>query len=546
MESPKLSSTLYRWLLGFTLVLLLLALFGWQHLIPLRAEEPRRALISLEMLLTGDYLVPHINGWVYYNKPPLFNWITVFFFKIFGSSDAWVARLPSLVGFVGLAITHYFFSKKYLGEKVALISALACLTGVDMLLYATVNSGEIDLLYAFVVYLQAIAIFHYQQKGQFWRMFLITYVLTFIGFMLKGLPSLAFQAMTILAWLVLNKQWKKLFHPAHFVGILLLAALGVSYFYPFSLRENWMGVIARQFLEASIRTGLESHWYDTLVQTVLNPFRFLLLLFPWTFLLVPYIRFRSFRTAFLKGIKENPFLTFSVVFLVANVWLYWFTADFKARYQYMFFPFFLSLLFYPKGLSARWVSAPIIMILGALPFFALPFISYFDSVSFLWPKILVLVLAFFGIAYVYKYKSRSLIVVVLFMAVFRIGFNEIYLRAVSNDPNANKYVDHAHKILEIANNRPVYLYAEPYHLVNDLAVGPINFGTVELDVSTLIPYQLPYTITNESGMVMQFKNRMDDPGMYLADKSLIDTSRYEILYRMRDEWQKRDYVLIEP
>lgn len=546
METHKLNHTSYRWLFGFTFVLLLLALFGWQHLIPLRAEEPRRALISLEMLMTGDYLVPHINGWVYYNKPPLFNWITVFFFKIFGSSDAWVARLPSLIGYVGLAITHYLFSKKYLGKKVALISALACLTGVDMLLYATVNSGEIDLLYAFVVYLQAIAIFHYQQKRQFWRMYLFTYVLTFVGFMLKGLPSLAFQAMTILAWLLLNKQWKKLFHPAHFVGILLLAALGLSYFYPFSLREHWMGVIARQFVEASIRTGLETQWYETLFESVLNPFRFLLLLVPWTLLLVPYIRFRSFRTDLLKGIKNNPFLAFSVLFIVANVWLYWFTAGFKARYQYMFFPFILSLLFYPKGLSARWSLGGIFMILASFAFAALPFLDYFQGVQHLILKSALLVVAMFVTSMLYFRHQKDLIFMVLFMAILRVGFNLIYLPAYELDQEINKNVLHAHRILEITKKEPVYLYATPLVLKNDLAVGPLHFGRVDLKVSTLIPYQIPYTISSANGRVMQFREEIKPDGFYVAETALVDTLEYPPLYRFRDTWQQRDYVLIEP
>ncbi|MDZ7847761.1 MAG: hypothetical protein U5L96_13895 [Owenweeksia sp.] len=35
-------------------ILLTIGLFGWQNVMELRAEEPRRATVSLEMLLTGE------------------------------------------------------------------------------------------------------------------------------------------------------------------------------------------------------------------------------------------------------------------------------------------------------------------------------------------------------------------------------------------------------------------------------------------------------------------------------------------------------------
>ena len=541
---PKSKNQVYT--LAITLTVLAIALFGWQNVIELRAEEPRRALISLEMLLSGDYLIPHINGWVYYNKPPLFNWIMVAFFKIFGNTDAWVVRLPSLLGYIGLALTHYFFSRKHIGHRAALFSSLACITGIDLLLYASINAGEIDLLYALVVYVQAIAIFHFQQRKEYWRMYLVTYLLTFVGFMLKGLPSLAFQASTILIWLLINKQWKKLFHPAHFAGIALMLALFFSYFYPVSLNANWKGILARQFVEASIRTGLETHWSETLLQSLINPFRFAQLLLPWSLLLIPIFRFREFRNTLLKGIKKNPFLLFCIVFVLANIGLYWFTADFKSRYQYMFFPFVLSLLFYPKGLAARWFSGAIFMTLMVIAFLALPFIDYFKPVPHIFLKSILVALALSATVFLYLKKDKGLMYIILFMAILRVGYNETYLRAWALDKEVNKNVLHAERILEITEKKPVFLYATPLVLSNDLAVGPISFGHMDLKVSTLIPYQIPYTISQANGQVVQFKEELQSDGFYIAETNLVDTSIYVPLYRFRDTWQKRDYVLIEP
>ena len=44
---------------------------------PLKWEEPRRCLVAMEMIERGDYLVPHLHGRPYFNKPPMQNWLIV-------------------------------------------------------------------------------------------------------------------------------------------------------------------------------------------------------------------------------------------------------------------------------------------------------------------------------------------------------------------------------------------------------------------------------------------------------------------------------------
>ena len=58
-----------------SLVLVAINLLGFNHLLELMAEEPRRSIIAIEMLKSGDFAIPHIYGEIYYNKPPLYNWL---------------------------------------------------------------------------------------------------------------------------------------------------------------------------------------------------------------------------------------------------------------------------------------------------------------------------------------------------------------------------------------------------------------------------------------------------------------------------------------
>ena len=163
-------------------LLILVALFGWNHIIELRAEEPRRAIVSIEMFLSHNYLVPEINGWPYYNKPPVFNWWMILFFKFFGSFDEWVVRGSSLFAFLLCAILNYFFVQKHLGKKVALLSSLFLVSAADLLFYGTVNSGEIDLFFTCITYLQVISIFWFFDKKQYVYLFMASYFFAGSGY----------------------------------------------------------------------------------------------------------------------------------------------------------------------------------------------------------------------------------------------------------------------------------------------------------------------------------------------------------------------------
>ena len=52
---------------------------------PLQFEEPRRVLVALEMAVRGNAVVPTTNGALYFNKPPLYNWLLLACTRLFGS-----------------------------------------------------------------------------------------------------------------------------------------------------------------------------------------------------------------------------------------------------------------------------------------------------------------------------------------------------------------------------------------------------------------------------------------------------------------------------
>jgi len=70
-------------------------------------DEGRYAEIAREMVVTGDWVTPRLNGIKYFEKPPLQYWLTAAAFRAF-EVDEWTARLPgALAGFLTILIVGY-------------------------------------------------------------------------------------------------------------------------------------------------------------------------------------------------------------------------------------------------------------------------------------------------------------------------------------------------------------------------------------------------------------------------------------------------------
>ncbi|MDM0073432.1 glycosyltransferase family 39 protein [Variovorax sp. J2P1-59] len=88
-------------LLAFLLVMLAAVWFGSLSTRSLISpDEGRYASLAWEMLRSGDWVTPRLNGLLYFEKPPLQYWISALFLHLFGL-NVFAARLwPALAGFL--------------------------------------------------------------------------------------------------------------------------------------------------------------------------------------------------------------------------------------------------------------------------------------------------------------------------------------------------------------------------------------------------------------------------------------------------------------
>ncbi len=173
----------------------LLLLWFFLGLLPLlvrplwEPDEARYAEIPREMLATGDWLTPHLNGVLYFEKPPLQYWLSALSMKLFGVSGA-AARLPLALA-SGLMIWAAWRLAKRLGARdplwapfMAATGLLAFLVGQLLTLDALFSAFLVAAVAAFVE-----AVVRRRQSDPSLAWTLLTFVLLAGAMLTKGLAE---------------------------------------------------------------------------------------------------------------------------------------------------------------------------------------------------------------------------------------------------------------------------------------------------------------------------------------------------------------------
>src|SRR5262249_36426126 len=198
----------------------------------INGEEGRRILPAIEMLQTGNYIVPKVGGDPYFRKPPLVNWLVAASFRIFGVRNEWTARMPSAVMVLAVAVAFVTAARPRLGPKGSIVAALVWVTNIGV-----IEKGRLIEIEALYISLSGLAII-------FWLSFLIqlktvlliwvpVFIFLGLGLLAKGPIHLIFFYAIALAVLWRFKEWRLLVHPAHFVGIAIMLGIFAVWAIPF-------------------------------------------------------------------------------------------------------------------------------------------------------------------------------------------------------------------------------------------------------------------------------------------------------------------------
>ena len=486
----------------FAFFLLVLGLFINLGKQPLFLEEPRRVMIAMEIQENANPFVPTQLGEPYYRKPPFFNWVLNGSAALFGGYSEWAMRFPTVCSVLLISIFIFLITDRFINRETALLSALLLPICSGIMFYFS-TLAEIDLFYSLITFLSILSIFFFDQKGNHWLLFSATYSLGAIGVLTKGLPSIPFIGLSLLAYFIYQKRFRELFSLAHLLGIVLFATIVGGYVWLYQQEGSILNLLITVSEESGNRTLASNGFIAFMQHLFLFPLQTLGDMMPGSLLLL-----YAFRKDFFQVVRENKLVHFCFWMFVANYWVYWISPGAKMRYIYMLYPFIMIVLayfflnkrdqssrinfFFERALQALLLLMPIAAIL-------VPFIP---ELHFLKTRYWIAGVAFLVFASLnYSVLKRKLPVFLTFLIAIlciRIVFDLTVLPQRADDSDGQKNKDLAHQILDITKDQPLYIWK----------AGRFSFTTV-------------YYINKEQGKTLRRKYEVEEGAYYLANKKWI-------------------------
>jgi 4-amino-4-deoxy-L-arabinose transferase-like glycosyltransferase len=188
------------WLLGLGLLLIATGI-GLRD--PWPADEPRFALIARDMVLTGEWLLPHVGGVIYSDKPPLFFWLIALGLQATDSLRV-AFLLPSLLSSLGCVLLTCDLARRLWNRETGVLAGLLLLLTVQFVWQA--RQAQIDATLCFWTTLSLYGLLRHLLLGPQWRWYVIGWVAAGFGVITKGVGFLPLLVLIPFA-LLRSPQW---------------------------------------------------------------------------------------------------------------------------------------------------------------------------------------------------------------------------------------------------------------------------------------------------------------------------------------------------
>lgn len=262
---------------------LYLVLLGVRPLVA--PDEVRYAEIPREMVATGEWVVPHLNGLLYYEKPVMGYWVTAVSLMAFGE-NRFAVRFPFALA-TGVSMLIIFGLVRRFGGGSWTGLAAAAVFGTSVQVYVLGTCAILDALLA--TFLTATMASFYLGWAEDRRLqrhgwLALCGVCCGLAFLTKGFLAFAVPAVAIGPFLLWQRRWRDIFKlcwtPAVFAALVAL-----PWSIAIAVRDPgfWKYFFWEEHVVRFASLGAEKHaapfWY-------LIPF-LLLGALPWTGMLVP-------------------------------------------------------------------------------------------------------------------------------------------------------------------------------------------------------------------------------------------------------------------
>ena len=193
-------------------------------------EESRCALIVQGMMQGGDWIVPHLEGEIYADKPAPFFWLSAAGWKLTGNAELGGRLVAALAGTLAVLVT-YVLGRRMFGAKAGLLAGLVLATSGEFVYLA--RWYRMDMPFAAAMW--AAVWWFWRAEDRRWkgggeqdrRGWWGFYALCGIATLFKGPAGLVLPGLVVVAYLLLSGRPRRvleMLHPGGIVVYLVIAA----------------------------------------------------------------------------------------------------------------------------------------------------------------------------------------------------------------------------------------------------------------------------------------------------------------------------------
>ena len=223
------SSTKRIWWLLIAVAVIWFSNLEYRKLI--KPDEGRYAEVPREMVASGDWVTPRLNGLKYFEKPPLQYWTTAAAYEVFGEHQ-WTSRLwTALTGFAGILLV-WFAGLRLFGREAANYAAI--LLGSSMLYALMAHINTLDMGVTFFITLGIVSLLLGQSqtdKNKQRNWMVLAWASLGLAVLSKGLMGLVLPGAALFLYMVVQRDFSVLKRMHWLPGLAVFLLVTVPWFY---------------------------------------------------------------------------------------------------------------------------------------------------------------------------------------------------------------------------------------------------------------------------------------------------------------------------
>jgi len=275
-------------------------------------DDVTHASIAKRMLETNNYFEMYEGKDISFLKPPLYFWLEVLAFNIFGVND-YSARFPSaILGFITILL-GYLISKKIFGDDTSLLFLLIISTSFYFLKFTKQAMLDMPVAFTTTLAIYSFVNIEFYNRKKYYFLFVISVA---SGYYFKAVQGL-YPLFIIPSYYIITNNFKKIFEKEFVIAIMSIFVLILIWAFPQYLKFGDSFLYSQCGIGPIVHRGIEGHsnkFYEPFLKLIgLN--------LPWGILNIYglYILFKNFKEEVKNRKKMLIFSWFFVILFLLSI-----------------------------------------------------------------------------------------------------------------------------------------------------------------------------------------------------------------------------------